>query len=379
MAFGIYVHIPYCLQRCTYCDFATFEASQILSPNLYINHLKNEIRNRGTAVGPRAVDTIYFGGGTPSLLHPSLLGDILAEFSINGFTWNSQTEVTLEINPATLDETKIEAFTEAGFNRFSVGVQTFNDRLLKLCHRKHSAQDTHETLKLLESRKLNYSVDILFGLPTQTLGDLASDLNILDDYNPKHASPYCLTVPTGHPMNTGRAPDEEQAQMFDLIDEELSKRDFYRYEISNYAIRGFESRHNLLYWQNQEYWGVGLSSHSYLKKGSWGVRFWNSRSLSEYFEQIKEDFDPLKVSETQGELLTLNQAKTDFCHTSLRTSQGLNLREFARTFGGPLDSAQQQAIKRLQNQGLVTLEGEDLRLTRQGILISNQVFVEFAF
>ena len=211
--FGLYVHIPYCLQRCVYCDFATYEFSRILPPKQYIERVKKEIIKKTASIGPRPVDTIYFGGGTPSLLEPSLLQEVIQTFKNQGFTPKPDAEITLEINPATLDENKLDLLVEAGFNRFSVGAQTFNDQLLKVAHRKHSAQDTRETLEQLRKRKLNFSLDILFALPGQTEEDLKKDLETAIDFEPFHVSPYCLTVPESNPLASNRPEDEIQVKI----------------------------------------------------------------------------------------------------------------------------------------------------------------------
>jgi oxygen-independent coproporphyrinogen-3 oxidase len=342
-----------------------------------VNHLKKEIVERAPVIGPRPLDTVYFGGGTPSLLEPEMLGAIVNSFKEAGFTTNSNTEVTLEINPATLDDTKLQKLMDFGFNRFSVGVQTFNERLLELCKRKHSAQDTLNTLNLLEKYQLNYSVDILFALPHQSLGDLKEDLRILNDFNFKHSSPYCLTVPEGHPMSLQRPQDEVQVEMFSVIEEALNKKGLERYEISNFAIPGFESRHNLLYWTNEEYWGVGLSAHSYMKRAPWGTRFWNARQLAAYFDDLKKPFD-LKNNKN-GEWLSQAQAMTDYCHTALRMSSGLSEKRFFDLFQTPLKELKSREIYKLLEGGLVSNENNKIRLTSKGLLLSNQVFLDFVF
>lgn len=386
MRFGIYVHIPYCIQRCTYCDFATYEQSKILPPQKYIELLFKEIQQKKGFFSARPLDTLYFGGGTPSLIPSELIVAIIQELAKHGYTTGPQTEITLEINPATVSEAKLEMYLSAGVNRFSVGAQTFDDRLLKLVHREHSAQQTLDTLALLRKFNLNFSFDILFALPSQTLAGLSRDVDIAIEQGAKHISPYCLTVPDGHPLAMGRPIEEEQLEMFDVISQRLNSGGFHQYEISNFSIPGFESRHNLLYWSDDEYWGLGLSAHSYKKSSPWGVRFWNLSNINEYEKQIlttKGDgySEPSTLlSKEQFEVLQKHQSLTDFCHTSLRTLSGLNVQTLATKFSTNTAEKVLPSLSRLQASGWI--ETNDIghwSLTKQGLLVSNQVFAQLTF
>lgn len=396
MAFGFYFHTPYCIQRCTYCDFATYEKGTVPEPEVYFPALLNELHAKRQLIAPQQLTSIYFGGGTPSLVDPLHLIQILTRLKDYGFTINSSTEVTIEINPATVSEAKLNLYLENGINRFSVGAQTFNDTLLKSVHREHSAEDTRKTLRLLEKYNLNYSFDILFALPKQSLQDLQNDLIELQNFQPKHISPYCLTVPESHPLAKNRAPEGEQIEMFENIHNTLEKYGFYQYEISNYAQPGFESQHNLLYWQDQPYLGIGLSAHSYLKN-NWGSRFWNKSNIKEYLTdhaKATESFSLQSISQNQIEHLSKAQSLTDFCHTSLRLNTGLDLSALENKFGTDV----RRFIKtKLQNPRLASLVEikkqiesptekanvnqniESYCLTRQGQFISNSIFEFFTF
>jgi oxygen-independent coproporphyrinogen-3 oxidase len=189
MSFGVYVHIPYCLQRCTYCDFATYEQSKIMPPDQYVSLLQEEIRQNEKAYAKQVLDTVYFGGGTPSLLPAASIVSILNSLANFGFTTGPQTEITIEINPATISVEKMDAYLKAGINRFSVGAQTFDDKLLKSVNREHTARQTRDTLALLQSYKVNFSFDILFGLPGQTVEGLKQDLDEVLRIQPAHVSP----------------------------------------------------------------------------------------------------------------------------------------------------------------------------------------------
>lgn len=382
--FGLYIHIPYCLQRCSYCDFATFVYDQIMPPERYVQFLIQELRQRRSLIPDRPLTSIYFGGGTPSLLPPSLILSVLDEVGKLGARQGPATEITLEINPATLNTSQLEELIDGGVNRFSVGAQTFNDALLKGAGRKHSSNDTRRTLDLLRKKNVNYTFDLLFALPHQTVDHLKEDLKIIADFAPPHLSAYCLTVPQGHPMSYHRIDDDGQVEMFALIEESLSQQNLRRYEISNFAKPGFESQHNLLYWKDGEYVGLGLSAHSYVKSVSpWGARFWNPSSIEGYEQHIAEfspdsDSAPLAPHEKKKfiEYLTAEQSRFDYSHTALRLEEGLVYKNLIDKFGTLDNSALIEKLDTLTQQELLQNNGSCWRLTARGRLLSNTVFAE---
>ncbi|NUN04492.1 MAG: radical SAM family heme chaperone HemW [Bdellovibrio sp.] len=385
MAFGVYVHIPYCIQRCTYCDFATYEQSKILPPDQYVDLVLKEIRQKRGYYAPQSLDTIYFGGGTPSLIPAHLIVAIIKELGSYGYTTRPDTEITIEINPATISEEKLKIYLDNGVNRFSVGAQTFDDRLLKMVHREHSAKQTLETLDLLRAHNLNFSFDILFALPSQTVEGLRNDVRIAIEQGAKHISPYCLTVPDGHPLSKGRPVDDEQVEMFDILANELTAKGFQQYEISNFALPGYESKHNLLYWIDEPYWGLGLSAHSYSKESPWGTRYWNLNSIGEYQKQIlcldgQEFSSPAQqLPAAQFEQLEMHQALTDFCHTSMRLMRGLNVQTLAQKFPDGVQNKVRGILQGLENKSWVTYDNGHWSLTRDGLVLSNKVFQELTF
>lgn len=385
MAFGIYVHIPYCIQRCRYCDFATYEKSSILPPSEYIELVKKEIQVYGPLFQDSNVDTIYFGGGTPSLVEAEGLVSILESLKQQGIRWQPQTEITIEINPATIDEKKMEIYLAAGINRFSVGAQTFRDDLLKSVGREHNADDTRKTLEFLSQKGLNYTFDLLFALPNQTLEDLERDLDWVQHFSPRHLSAYCLTVPESHPMAKVRLPEQQQIEMFDLIEKRLSKMGLFRYEISNFSRPGFESKHNMIYWTDENFWGVGLSAHSYIKDNAWGKRFWNPSNILEYTKRIQElpserANSPIAYRhEDQYEVLVERQSLTDFCHVFLRIKRGLSLEELESKFGSFRRQQVEAIFTDFQQRGFLEFFENRWRLTAQGVLMSNQVFEACTF
>lgn len=385
MAFGVYVHIPYCIQRCTYCDFATYEQSKILPPDQYVELLFKEIRQKHRYYTPQSLDTIYFGGGTPSLIPAHLIVAIIKELGRFGYTTRPDTEITIEINPATISEEKLKVYLDHGVNRFSVGAQTFDDRLLKMVNREHSAKQTLQTLDLLRAHDLNFSFDILFALPSQTVAGLKNDVKIAIEQGARHISPYCLTVPDGHPLSKGRPVDDEQIEMFDIIASELTANGFQQYEISNFARPGFESRHNMLYWVDEPYWSLGLSAHSYSKESSWGTRYWNINSIGEYQKQIlafdgQEFTTPTHhLPKEQYEVLEMHQALTDFCHTSMRLMQGLKTERLAQKFPLSVQEKVFGLLKGLEERSWVRHDNGHWSLTREGLVLSNKVFQELTF
>lgn len=385
MAFGIYVHIPYCIQRCSYCDFATYEKGKILPPEAYLELLYEEIRQKQNYHSPQRLDTLYFGGGTPSLLSAESIVSVIQNLAKHGYELGPDTEVTIEINPATVSEEKLKIYLDHGINRFSVGAQTFDDRLLKMVKREHNAKQTLETLELLSKYDLNFSFDILFALPSQTLEGLKQDVDIAMNLGARHLSPYCLTVPDGHPLSKGRPLEDDQVAMFDYISEQLNKNGYRQYEISNFAKPGFESRHNLLYWTDQPWWGLGLSSHSYIKNKGWGLRYWNVNNINDYEKQIKDAWGKIfespdsHLNPSQFELLEKHQALTDFCHTSMRLMSGLNQDSLIEKFDK--DAAQNVSLRmaKLIDTKLVEFRSGTWSLTQEGIVLSNLIFERLVF
>lgn len=398
--FGIYVHIPYCLQICTYCDFVKFESHDLPPSNDYVSLLRQELTTRAAAFGPRELTSIYFGGGTPSLFSPEEILAVIGAIANEGFSLKVDGEVTLEVNPGTINEDALDQFLKIGITRFSVGAQTFDESLLTVTGRKHSVADTVTTLEMLRKRKANYSFDLLFGLPGQSLRGVRDDVAKALEFEPSHLSAYNLTVPLKHPLNRGRASDDEQAEMFETIEADLAAAGVFRYEVSNFARPGFESEHNRLYWSDEAYWGIGVGAHSYIPRGDssgvdtlapWGLRFWNPATMTSYSKELESATGPLfwnSLKEDRLEKLKANEALTDFCHTALRSQEGLSMTSVEKKFGA---AARKILQARLRDSHLVPFltppretsstnaQDDRWRLSKKGQAMADRVFEALTF
>ena len=387
---SVYVHIPFCKRRCSYCSFTVFEKHKSsVSPADYVSFIKKEIQNKRVFFKNARIQTVYFGGGTPSAIPPELLLSVLQDIR-NSFTVCERAEISMEINPGDITEESLKQYREQGVNRFSLGVQTFDSRFLKESGRTHGVKEALRDLSLFQKNRLNFSLDLMFGLPRQTLVDLKEDLEKALCFSPPHISLYNLTIPSRHPLCRGRVGEEEQVKMFRLIKKTLKKAGLKKYELSNFAKKGFYSRHNFAYWNGSSFLGLGVSAHSHLagdfpgasKSSVFGWRFWNSSRIAGYIQQsarpcAHRPFDNLPAN--QAESLALHSALTDFCHTRLRTARGISVRELNRLF--PKQSAKEVLIKlqKIKKQGLLRESPGRFVLTAKGEVLSNQVFLELTF
>jgi oxygen-independent coproporphyrinogen-3 oxidase len=373
-AAGLYVHIPFCSSRCSYCDFATGLYQSELAAR-YVDGLIQEICVSLHAGKP--VDTIYFGGGTPSLLLPSQLDDILATLR-DRFDIDPHAEITLEINPGSVTSDKLRAFRSAGVNRASFGVQTFADRELAKLGRSHSAADARKTFADLRSAGFeNVSFDLIAGLPGQTLDGWRQNIQEAFALGPEHLSFYLLEVHSETPLaehirrGMQPKPDEDLAAvMYEWMLEQASAAGYEHYEISNLCRPGFHSRHNIKYWTAQPYYGFGCSAHSYDGQSR---RWSNHRDVLRYVEMVESGVSPL-VEEQQ---LSDADVRSERLFLGMRMMQGVDLRSYREEFGIDLRDEHRQDLDRFCAAGLVEFDGDLIRLTRTGALLSNEVFAAF--
>jgi oxygen-independent coproporphyrinogen III oxidase len=387
MSAGVYLHIPFCKSRCSYCDFATDVYRDSGAVERYVAALVREIECAGPRVSKgeigdakcialadaRAIaldiDTIYFGGGTPSLLEPDQIENILNSVT-SVFSVVANTEITLELNPATVTPQKLAAYRELGVNRASFGVQTFNERDLKLLARGHDANDARETYRMLrEAGFSNISFDLIAGLPGQTMDDWQANLDQAIEMSPEHISLYLLEIhestPLAEQVRSGRrkAIDEElAAEMYEVMLDRLAAAGYEQYEISNFAKPGFESRHNTKYWRLDPVFGFGVSAHSFNGR----ERYANERDTAKYVEMINAAGSAETFRET-------TDVVSESAFLGLRLTDGIDIADCRRRSG--IDLMEKGAD--LLEKGLVETVDGRLRLTRKGMLFSNDVFAEF--
>jgi oxygen-independent coproporphyrinogen-3 oxidase len=373
-AAGLYLHIPFCSSRCSYCDFATGLYNQELAER-YVRALVADIRS-SRHVGD-SVDTIYFGGGTPSLLTPSQLEVILA-CVYDCFKIDSQSEITLEINPGSVNEEKLRAFRSLGVNRASFGAQTFHDAELAKLGRSHTTADTLKTFADLRGVGFeNVSFDLIAGLPGQTLDGWQRNIKQALELGPEHLSFYLLEVHSGTPLaehirrGIQPEPDDDLAGvMYKWMLEQAAQAGYEHYEISNLCRPGFHSRHNVKYWTADAYYGFGCSAHSY----DGAARRWsNHRDVLKYVSVVDAGESPL-VDEQQ---LSQTDVRAEAVFLGMRLMQGVNMRRYRESFGVDLRDEHAEDLDRFCKAGLVELDGDSIRLTRTGALLSNEVFAAF--
>ena len=373
-AAGLYVHIPFCSSRCSYCDFATGLYQRELAES-YVHALITEIES--SRFHAEHADTIYFGGGTPSLLTPSQLDRILATLH-DHFAIDPATEITLEINPGSVNEEKLRDFRSLGINRASFGAQTFDDRELAKLGRSHSVADTLKTFAELHRAGFdNVSFDLIAGLPGQTLEGWQRNIKQALDLRPEHLSFYLLEVHQGTPLaehiRRGIQPepdDDLAAVMYQWMLEQASQADYEHYEISNLCQPGFHSRHNVKYWTATPYYGFGCSAHSYDGKA---LRWSNHRDVLQYVETIEGGLSPV-VEEQQ---LSQTDVRAEALFLGMRLMRGINLRHYHESFGVDLRDEHREDLDRFCKAGLLEFDGDLIRLTRNGALLSNEVFAAF--
>ena len=373
---GIYIHIPFCRSRCSYCDFATGMYSAEAAER-YVRALVTEMESWCVVDPPQAVDTIYFGGGTPSLLSPAQL-EALLNAVYNRFTVASNAEVTTEINPGTVTQETLAAFRSLGVNRASFGAQTFDDNELARLGRCHSAEDTRRTFHHLRDAGFrNVSFDLIAGLPGQTMPGWRRNLDEAFALGPEHLSFYLLEVHQGTPLanhiKTGLQPRPDEdlaADMYEVMLDRAAAAGYEHYEISNLCLPGLQSRHNTKYWTGSPYYGFGCSAHSYDGESR---RWANERDLVRYMEMIASGRTAI-VDETR---LSEVDRRAEAVFLGLRMMQGLSFAEFSRVFGADLREQYEHDLTRFREAGLIECSGDLLKLTRAGALLSNEVFAAF--
>ncbi len=380
MATALYIHYPFCLQKCLYCDFNSVADSRI-APEEYVTAVVREMELRAERPPlPVTVPTLYFGGGTPSLLAPALVGKVIdAAARLYGLA--ADAEITLEANPGTLTREKLAAYRSAGVNRLSLGVQSFHDPLLARLGRIHSAAEARAAFSAArEAGFANIGIDLIHSLPGETPTLWEEDLRQAVNLAPEHISAYALTVEEGTPFyrleqeGTLPLPEEEEAvSMLEMTVSILQKAGFEHYEISNFARPGFRSRHNQVYWRRENYCGFGAGAHSFFVEPGWGVRWHNTDAPERYLGAIRAG----APAEEERTCLSRGEAMAESLFLGLRLLEGVEEEGFAREFGCTIDEAYPGVVRKLCADGLLERRTGRLRLSPRGVSVANRVFVGF--
>ena len=369
---GIYVHIPFCKRKCAYCDFISFSGKARLIEK-YVEALKREINKCKIGKEDYMVKTIYFGGGTPSFIESKYIVEILEAIK-EKFNISKNAEITIEINPGTVTEEKLKDYYEVGINRISFGLQSTNSQLLKLVGRIHSYSSFLEGYNLARKTGFkNINVDLMIGLPIQTLKDVQKDLSRIIELNPEHVSVYSLIVEEGTRIEEKiknkelYLPSEKlERKMYWEVKKKLEEAGYIHYEISNFAKAGYESKHNLSCWNQEEYLGFGLAAHSYFNN----VRYSNTDDFEEYFDWPEN-------SKIIHERQTDEDKQKEFMLLGLRKIEGVAISDFKNKFIENPIYLYRETLNKLVTQGLIEVDIDSIKLTNRGIDLANLVWEEF--
>jgi len=367
---GLYVHIPFCKSKCRYCDFNSYaKMDWYISP--YFSALFEEIKLMSKRY-PQTYDTIYFGGGTPSLIEPSLICRTLTLIR-ECFHITDNAEITLECNPGTIDFEGLRSLNAAGINRLSIGLQSTCDNFLKTLGRIHTFNDFTECLSSARRAGFqNISVDLMYGLPDMTLCDWESTLRETAEFGVEHISCYSLKIEKGTPfwrMKLNLPDDDSVADMYDLAVSKLKEYGYNRYEISNFSKPGKESRHNLKYWQSHNFLGIGAGAFSCME----GIRFSNVLGISDYIAKIKSG----DTAQAKTDVLDKFDLMSEFTFLGLRLADGISETEFESRFNLPIDQVFGEPLKKYTKMGFLIRENGIIRFSDKGFFVSNAILSDF--
>lgn len=376
MELGLYLHFPFCKSKCPYCDFNSYQLKEENQISSYISAFYQEITTYSKKLKKNKVKTIYLGGGTPTILSGVQIYNIL-EFCKDKFTIDKDAEITIEANPGTLNGEKIKLLIESGINRLSLGAQSFNNLFLKKLGRIHNTQDIIDSYYLARKKGFNnINIDIMFALPDQTTEDLQITLKKAVSLKPDHLSLYNLTIKPGteyyqkYKKGKLKLPNEdEEFDMYNWAIKFLEESGFEHYEISNFARPYKRSMHNLIYWQNKPYLGIGAGAYSFIK----GYRYMNYESPARYIKEMMSG----KLPVDNGEKLSFRKRMIETIILGLRTKDGVGYIKFKARFGVNLNDIFSEQVIKSVNLGLLQKDDYRIKLTRKGIFLANTVFREF--
>lgn len=376
---SIYIHIPFCVSKCAYCDFISHRVGDFEingGVQTYFNALEMEIALYKELLHNRVVRSIYIGGGTPSSVDGKYIHNLINQLKAYA-SFANDIEITLEVNPGTLTEDKLNHYVSAGVNRISMGLQTTNDQLLHKIGRIHSTNDFITSYEAVKRAGIsNISLDLMFGLPGQTLSDIENAISLVARLAPSHVSAYSLKIEEGTPLNESylkglvQLPDEDlERDMYHYLISGLKEIGIYQYELSNFSKIGFESKHNLVYWENKPYLGLGVSSHSKINN----ERFANTSLIYEYSDMIKAGKPPI----IQKDRIDNSEDLFESIILGLRLNKGIALHEINAKYEIDFYQKYKNGIEALTQQGLIEYDDQTIRLTIKGMDLSNQVFLRF--
>lgn len=380
----LYIHVPFCIKKCAYCDFLSAPAGEE-ERQRYVETMIKEIQGYRKKYQEYCVTTIFVGGGTPSVLSGEQIKEVFNALRAS-FVIDTQAEITIEVNPGTVTEEKVEAWMQAGVNRISIGLQSVNDEELQMLGRMHTYKDFLNTYHLLRDKGFNnLNIDLISAIPGQTLESWKKTLSTVAELEPEHISAYSLIVEEGTPFYTiygeGGADGNLESMVQPLPDEEterfiyeetemiLQKYGYDRYEISNYAKLGYACRHNEGYWRRVNYLGVGLGASSLIEN----QRFRNFSTYDAYMDAIQNQ----KLFHKEVESLSVTDEMEEFMFLGLRMMSGISREEFQKKFGKKIETVYEKQIQQLKKDGLIEFVENRIRLTKRGIDISNYVFEQF--
>lgn len=376
---GIYIHIPFCMQKCLYCDFVSYiNKSECVKE--YINCMIKEIQSYDFK--KYNITTIYIGGGTPSFIESDYIKEIINviqnKLEKNDTRWED-IEITIEVNPGTVTLEKLNDYKTVGINRISLGLQATQDRLLKQIGRIHNYKDFLEAYELLKKVGFNnINVDLMIGLPNQSIKNLKESLEKIIKLDPNHISVYSLIIEDGTPISKLldeekiKLPDEEiERQMYWDVKNKLELNGYNHYEISNFSKKGKESKHNLNCWKQKQYIGIGAAAHSYFKD----IRYSNTNNIEEYIKNIKEN--NIEKNRKIEEKQTIEDKKNEFMMLGFRMIEGVNIADFKAKFVDNPLYVYREKIKKLTDEGLIEVDLNNIKLTNKGLDLANVVFEEF--
>ena len=377
MELGIYIHIPFCVKKCEYCDFISYPNKLELQEK-YVKKLIGEIEDNRYLLKNSNVTTIYIGGGTPSIINPVFIENILYKiYEISNIKDKNNIEITIEVNPGTTTKNNLQMYRSCGINRLSIGLQSTNNELLKTIGRIHNYEEFFNTYKwAVEAKFCNINVDLMLGLPNQSILDIKKSLqNIVTlKPSPKHISVYSLIVEEDtkieQRINSGelKLPEEdEERRQYHYVKNFLELNGYNHYEISNFAVSGYESKHNINCWEQKQYVGIGLAAHSYIK----GCRYSNTCDLEKYLNSRSKDVKVIQEEQNFEDM------KKEYMLLGLRKIDGISINRFKEKFGENPIYIFRNELQKLVGEGLIVVDLDNIKLTNKGLDLANLVWEEF--